>query len=153
MQTLGDIGIGGHARIIGFNPSKPGYRAKLLSMGLTRGTELSVENIAPMGDPILIQLRGFYLSLRADEASALQLESIGSGAEGRPGTGRRGMGGGRRHAGGRRAGGRGRGTDTGRGRGFGFGFGMGFGRRRRHDADLNAGSAGEGGDTPDHGGE
>jgi ferrous iron transport protein A len=43
-------------------------------MGLTPGTELRVTRVAPMGDPVEIQVRGFRLSLRKDEAAALQVE-------------------------------------------------------------------------------
>ncbi len=41
---------------------------------MTRGTEISVERIAPMGDPVEIKVRGFALALRKDEASALLVE-------------------------------------------------------------------------------
>lgn len=74
--SLKDIQIGGSARIVGYNPTHPGYRAKLLSMGLTKGITLLVENIAPMGDPVVVQVRDFQLSLRKKEADALILESI-----------------------------------------------------------------------------
>ena len=64
------------ARIIGINAMHASYRSKLLSMGLTKGTALLVRNIAPLGDPILVSVRGFELSLRRDEADALILNPI-----------------------------------------------------------------------------
>ena len=73
---LRDVPIGSMARIIGIRETYQSYRSKLLSMGLTRGTPILVRNIAPFGDPIHISVRGFELSLRADEADALVLEPL-----------------------------------------------------------------------------
>jgi len=59
-------------------------------MGLTRGTEIKVKNVAPLGDPIHIAVRDFELSLRADEAEALLLqptETAGAHGHGIPGQG------------------------------------------------------------------
>jgi ferrous iron transport protein A len=44
-------------------------------MGLIRGTEFVVERVAPLGDPVEITVRGFALSLRKDEASAIMIET------------------------------------------------------------------------------
>ncbi len=49
------------------------YRNRLLSMGLTPGTEFLVERRAPLGDPVEISLRGFRLSLRREEAAQLRV--------------------------------------------------------------------------------
>ena len=73
---LRDLAVGSMARIVGIRPTYRSYRSKLLSMGLTRGAALRVERVAPLGDPILISIRGFELSLRRDEADALILESL-----------------------------------------------------------------------------
>ena len=43
-------------------------RHHLLDMGLTPRTEVTLQKIAPMGDPVLIELRGYELTLRLDEA-------------------------------------------------------------------------------------
>jgi ferrous iron transport protein A len=72
-----DLAIGDAARVLGFASDQRDYRSKLLAMGLTRGTVIIVRNIAPMGDPIHISIRGFELSLRKDEADALILQRIG----------------------------------------------------------------------------
>ena len=70
---LRDLPVGGMARIEKILETHRAYRSKLLSMGLTRGTPLQVRNIAPLGDPIIVSVRGFDLSLRRDEADALVL--------------------------------------------------------------------------------
>jgi ferrous iron transport protein A len=70
---LKDIKKGDSATILGYEESLRSYRTKLLSMGLTKGTKIQVENVAPFGDPISIKVRDFNLSLRKDEADALIL--------------------------------------------------------------------------------
>jgi len=71
---LDRIGIGATGVIRGFAPGQAGYRRKLLSMGLTPGTPIRVVRVAPMGDPIEIEVRGYNLSLRRAEADILLVE-------------------------------------------------------------------------------
>lgn len=73
-STLKDMAAGETGTVAGYTKGVSAYREKLLAMGLTRGTEILVERIAPMGDPVEIRMRGFSLSLRKDEASALLVE-------------------------------------------------------------------------------
>ncbi|MGL5632860.1 MAG: FeoA family protein [Azovibrio sp.] len=77
-SSLGMMKAGQQARVTGFSkadvPGGKAYRQKLLSMGLTPGTEFVVTRVAPMGDPVEISLRGFSLSLRKEEAMALLVE-------------------------------------------------------------------------------
>jgi ferrous iron transport protein A len=63
-------------RVTGFAPGERGYRQKLLAMGLTPGTEFQIVRIAPLGDPIEMQVRGFSLSLRRLEAKSLYVEKL-----------------------------------------------------------------------------
>jgi ferrous iron transport protein A len=72
--TVSDMKVGESARVSGFAKGAKGYRHKLLAMGLTPGTGFRVIRLAPMGDPVEIEVRGFKLSLRRDEAMALQVE-------------------------------------------------------------------------------
>ena len=72
--TLQEMAIGETGKVSGYVKGASVYREKLLAMGLTRGTKITVERIAPLGDPVEIQVRGFALSLRKDEASALIVE-------------------------------------------------------------------------------
>ena len=75
METrLGDLDVGNKGKVIGFVKGATAYREKLLAMGLTRGTEFVVKRVAPLGDPVEINVRGFALSLRKDEASAIMIE-------------------------------------------------------------------------------
>ena len=72
--TLQDMAVGETGRVSGYVKGTSAYREKLLAMGLIKGTSFTVERIAPMGDPVEIQVRGFSLSLRIGEASALLVE-------------------------------------------------------------------------------
>jgi len=74
--TLKDLAVGDTAKVSGFGEGSRAYRRKLLSLGLTPGTELTVTRWAPLGDPVEIKLRGFSLSLRKDEAASLIVEKI-----------------------------------------------------------------------------
>lgn len=68
---LKDIPQGAKGEVTGYSKSDPAYRDKLLAMGLTKGTPFTVVRVAPLGDPVEIEIRGFKLSLRKTEAEAL----------------------------------------------------------------------------------
>ena len=71
--TLGDLGAGDSGTIIGFSPSRRTCRRKLLTMGMTPGTTFKICRVAPLGDPIELELRGFQLSLRREEARIVEV--------------------------------------------------------------------------------
>ena len=72
-HSIGNLGNGMKARIVGYTDGNPAYRAKLLALGLTRGVEIRLVNQAPFGDPVAIEVRGFNLSLRRAEAAVVQV--------------------------------------------------------------------------------
>jgi Fe2+ transport system protein FeoA len=51
-----------------------GIHRRLLDMGLVSGSEIEVERVAPLGDPVEIRVRGYHLSLRKEEAINIQVE-------------------------------------------------------------------------------
>lgn len=65
----GDGGI-----VKGFAPGNADYRRRLMAMGLTPGTRFTVTRLAPLGDPIQLQVRNSALTLRKDEAQLLRIE-------------------------------------------------------------------------------
>ncbi|TVR07644.1 MAG: ferrous iron transport protein A [Phormidium sp. GEM2.Bin31] len=73
---LRQLKAGSAGRILGYDCPHRGYRKRLLAMGLTPGTEFTVTRHAPLGDPVEISVRGFSLSLRKHEASALLVEVV-----------------------------------------------------------------------------
>jgi len=72
--TLKALNVGDRARVSGYGRGEAGYRHRLLTMGLTPGTPLTVTRVAPLGDPIEIEVRGYSLSLRKAEAEVLKVE-------------------------------------------------------------------------------
>jgi len=75
-NTLADLAVGKNGRVKGYAKGNKEYRKKLLAMGLIKGTDFRVNRVAPMGDPVEIDLRGFNLTLRKDEAAALLVEGV-----------------------------------------------------------------------------
>ena len=73
---LGELTAGERGRVIGYRRGDRSYREKLLSMGLTPGTEFSVVRLAPLGDPVEINVRGYAVSLRKGEAQLLRVEKL-----------------------------------------------------------------------------
>ena len=61
-------------KIIGFSLPE-GVRLRLLEMGLTEGIECRVVRYAPLGDPMEVQVRGYFLSLRTLEAEGILFKS------------------------------------------------------------------------------
>ncbi len=49
-------------------------KRRIMDMGLTKGTEVAVRKIAPLGDPIELTVRGYELSVRKDDAAAIEVE-------------------------------------------------------------------------------
>ena len=70
-DKLRDFKVGESAVVLGYGEGDPAYRGKLLAMGLTKGSLLKVVKVAPLGDPIGVELRGYDLSLRKAEADIL----------------------------------------------------------------------------------
>ncbi|MFP4431176.1 MAG: FeoA family protein [Spirochaetota bacterium] len=78
-KHIKDLAPGESGKIVGYEKGDPAYKAKLLSMGLTKGIEVRVIKRAPLGDPIELEVRGYRLSLRKDEAHTLILEGSNEG--------------------------------------------------------------------------
>jgi ferrous iron transport protein B len=78
--NLGDMKQGDRGRVAGFRKNFLPYQKKLLSMGLTPGTEFELVRIAPLGDPVEIRVRGTDLSLRRGEVAGLKIERLKSEA-------------------------------------------------------------------------
>lgn len=73
-MTLDSINSGEYRKIKNIGGSGA-LRRRLLDMGLTPRTEIRVVKVAPMGDPIVLSLRGYELTLRKEDAKQIQLEN------------------------------------------------------------------------------
>ncbi len=73
--TLADLNPGDQCKVLKVC-SVAGAGGRLLDMGLIRGVTVTVQRVAPLGDPVEIELRGYRLSLRKDEAACVSVEKI-----------------------------------------------------------------------------
>ena len=71
---LCDIPTGRSASVLGFTDgTKSGFQSRLLELGLTRGSLIRVTGLAPLGDPMMISVRGCQLAIRKDDASYIRV--------------------------------------------------------------------------------
>ena len=73
MQTLKAAKPGDTVRVIKIGGGGP-IKRRIMDMGITKGVEIFVRKVAPLGDPIEITVRGYELSLRKDDAEIIEVE-------------------------------------------------------------------------------
>ena len=82
-MLMTELNVGDKAEIVSIKANgEVGMR--LIDMGLVKGTRFKLIRKAPLGDPIEIMLRGFFLSLRLSEAENISVEKIGHVGDGKP---------------------------------------------------------------------
>ena len=74
-MTLDKLKIGSSDVITAVGGDGP-LRCRLLDMGLTPRTRVTLQKVAPMGDPIEIRVRGYELTLRIEEAEKIEVEGV-----------------------------------------------------------------------------
>ncbi len=75
-MVLSELKVGQRAKIIKLNVQNKEIRRHLLDMGLTRGVEVKVKKIAPVGDPIDIELRDYELCISKADLRQIEVEVI-----------------------------------------------------------------------------
>lgn len=73
MKTLKEIKVGQKARVVKLH-GEGAVKRRIMDMGLTKGVEIYVRKLAPLGDPIEINIRGYELSLRKADAEMIEVE-------------------------------------------------------------------------------
>ena len=73
MKTLKDVKIGEVATVKKLN-GEGAIKRRIMDMGITKGTNVFVRKVAPLGDPIEITVRGYELSLRKADAETIEVE-------------------------------------------------------------------------------
>ena len=73
MKTLRDVKVGEKATIVRLN-GEGALKRRIMDMGLTRGTEVFVRKVAPLGDPMELTVRGYELSVRKGDAELIEVE-------------------------------------------------------------------------------
>ena len=75
--VLSDLVVGQKAKVLKLNENNKVIKRHLLDMGITRNTIVTVKKIAPMGDPIDIQLRDYELCICKADLSKIEVEVVG----------------------------------------------------------------------------
>lgn len=75
MQSLRNIGINKPVKVIELQ-AEGTLRRRLMDMGITKGVQVVIKKVAPLGDPIEISLRGYELSIRKADAEKIIVEEV-----------------------------------------------------------------------------
>ena len=73
MKTLRDVKVGERAKIVRLH-GEGALKRRIMDMGLTRGTEVFVRKVAPLGDPMELTVRGYELSVRKADAELIEVK-------------------------------------------------------------------------------
>ena len=72
MKTLRDIHVGETATVTKIHGAGA-LKRRIMDMGITKGTDIYVRKVAPLGDPVEVTVRGYELSLRKEDADILEM--------------------------------------------------------------------------------
>ena len=73
MKNLREVPVGATAKVVKIH-GEGAVKRRIMDMGITRGVEVFVRKVAPLGDPIEITVRGYELSLRKADAESIEIE-------------------------------------------------------------------------------
>ena len=73
MKTLRETSIGATVKVVKLH-GEGAVKRRIMDMGITRGVEIYVRKVAPLGDPIEVTVRGYELSLRKADAEMIEVE-------------------------------------------------------------------------------
>ena len=73
MQTLKDIKIGQTVKVVKLE-GEGAIKRRIMDMGITKGTQITLRKLAPLGDPMELTVRGYELSLRKEDAQRILVE-------------------------------------------------------------------------------
>lgn len=73
MKTLKDVKVGETVKAVKLH-GEGAVKRRIMDMGITRGVEIYVRKVAPLGDPVEVTVRGYELSLRRADAQMIEVE-------------------------------------------------------------------------------
>lgn len=73
MKTLKQAKVGETVKVVKLT-GQGAVKRRIMDMGITKGVEIFIRKVAPLGDPVEVTVRGFELSLRKDDASMIEVE-------------------------------------------------------------------------------
>ncbi len=73
MKTLKEVKVGKTVKVVKLH-GEGAVKRRIMDMGLTKGVEITVRRVAPLGDPVEVTVRGYELSLRKADAEMVEVE-------------------------------------------------------------------------------
>ena len=73
LRTVKDLRIGEKARVVKLY-GEGAVKRRIMDMGITKGTEVTLRKVAPLGDPLELRVRGYELSIRKSDAEMIEVE-------------------------------------------------------------------------------
>lgn len=73
MRTLRDVAVGESVKVTKLTGRGP-VKRRIMDMGITKGVDIAVRKVAPLGDPIEVTVRGYELSVRKADAQMVEVE-------------------------------------------------------------------------------
>lgn len=73
MKTLRDVKVGETARVVKLH-GEGAVKRRIMDMGITKGVEVFVRKVAPLGDPMEVNIRGYELSVRKADCEMIEVE-------------------------------------------------------------------------------
>lgn len=71
-MTLNELGVGKAAKVVRLT-GEGAVKRRIMEMGITKGADVVVRKVAPLGDPIELTVRGYELTIRKDEAEKIEI--------------------------------------------------------------------------------
>ena len=72
MKTLRDIKVGENCRVVKLH-GEGAIKRRIMDMGITKGVDIHIRKVAPLGDPLELNVRGYELSLRKADAQMIEI--------------------------------------------------------------------------------
>lgn len=73
IMTLRDVSVGQTVKVVKLSGEGP-VRRRIMDMGITKGVEIYVRKVAPLGDPVEVTIRGYELSIRKADAEIIEVQ-------------------------------------------------------------------------------
>ena len=71
-MTLNELGVGKTAKVVRLN-GEGAVKRRIMDMGITKGVDVTLRKVAPLGDPLELTVRGYELTIRKDEAEKIEI--------------------------------------------------------------------------------
>ena len=74
-MTLKDAQVGSTVKVVKIH-GEGAYKRRIMDMGITKGSEIFIRKVAPLGDPVEVTIRGYELSLRKADAECVDVQTV-----------------------------------------------------------------------------